>query len=110
MNCDRSNLPHPGWVGNFKPALSEEFHTGADNIAQSLPLFDSNLTAMPVDMGGFSTDKNIPHVGTFDLEWTSADDHTHRSFGLENCLGCKAYLGSNPSPSANSQLAVDVAD
>src|SRR6266508_2122709 len=28
--CDRSNLPQPGWVGNFKPALSGEFHTGAD--------------------------------------------------------------------------------
>jgi hypothetical protein len=30
VNCDRSNLPHLGCVGNFKPALSEEFHTGAD--------------------------------------------------------------------------------
>lgn len=35
VNCDRSNLPHPGWVRNFKPALSEEFHTGADRRGRS---------------------------------------------------------------------------
>ncbi len=38
VSCDRSNLPHPGWAGNFRPALSGEFHTGADNCGWERPV------------------------------------------------------------------------
>jgi hypothetical protein len=41
-----------------------------------------------------STDKFAALIGDFDLEWTSVDGHNRIPSGLENCLGCKAYVGS----------------